>query len=617
MNESFQAGHEERLRRGKPPLETSKLPEKKEEEFDMAVYQGHGPETYRDRVEAVHGPEFARSFETVLNVAQEMKNAGGRALLVGGCVRDEVLGEASNDFDLEIYGLQPNEVERIAKRFGKVDAVGKAFGVLLLTNEDSVKIDIALPRTDSQKSDKHNDVVVTLDPNMSLFEASKRRDFTINSMMKDPLTGEIFDPQDGVKDLKDRILRVTDHERFGDDGLRVLRGAQFIARFGLRLDEASADTIRETIPKIEALPKDRLIKEWDKLMEAPHTTLGMMFMKDLGIIERYYPQLHELEGVYQEVEWHPERDVWIHTLMTLEAAQQLARFYRMDKEQTRLLKYTVLCHDLGKPSTTRLHEGRLQSPGHEPAGEAPTRTFLESIGMTRIQGGDQQIEKIVKLVREHLWPVQSYARQMQFEALQRKGGVLSPNQRAVEPVSDGAFRKLANRLGPATVQELARVSEVDVLGRGPFADPNHADQLLLPTPSAASEWLIKRSNEVGVFQEKPVPTVTGKELINLGFHEKRGGDLRIGFVMHFADFLRDDRNYTKEEVLALIVQSITSSDGKPNLDKTLEILREEVGEEEWNRWETEQEQIAQERLQRKAEKLKEQQEQREAKKQKG
>ena len=222
-----------------------------------------------------------------IQVAELLKTAGGRALLVGGCVRDGLLGIPAKDVDMEVYGLNADEVERTLKKTFRLDTVGRAFGVFIIKGHD---IDLALPRRESKSGPKHTDFVVTGDPSMSPKEAASRRDFTVNAISIDPLTDELLDPYDGVIDLKARHLRHVS-AAFSEDPLRVLRGMQFIARFDL---EATPETIalcRELSP--EHLPSERLWEEWKKLiLKGAQPSKGLLFLQACNWLQ-YFP---EIEG---------------------------------------------------------------------------------------------------------------------------------------------------------------------------------------------------------------------------------------------------------------------------------------------------------------------------------
>ena len=326
-----------------------------EERDDCKIYQGLGAEEYAMYVEKIHSIEAKEAFEMVLEVARAIKEAGGKALIVGGAVRDEVLGIAAKDFDIEVYGLDDEEVEKIAGEFGSVKDVGKAFGILKLQHKGGVELDISLPRTDSKIGEGHRGFEVKVDPRMSIAEAAKRRDFTFNALSKDPLTGEIFDPFGGVDDLREHILSVTDEERFRDDPLRLLRGAQFTGRFGVQADLKTLEIFKSMVPELAEISKERVREEWEKLLlRSKKPSKGLNLLREIGVVEQYYPELHAMVGCEQEFEWHPEGDVWVHTLMVVDKAKELTKSYNLSNEKARIVMLAALCHDLGKPATTEI-----------------------------------------------------------------------------------------------------------------------------------------------------------------------------------------------------------------------------------------------------------------------
>jgi len=229
--------------------------------------------------------------QVIFDFAQAIKTIGGRVWLVGGSVRDEMFGLIPEDFDIEVHGLVLEKVQEIAKQFGVVKGNGKFFGVLTLLSSE-LEIDIALPRIDSKVREGHRGFVVRVDPNMSLKKAAKRRDFTINAMMKDPLTNDVVDPFNGQKDLIERVLRVVDLEQFGDDPLRILRGAQFVGRFGLHVDQTSFEVMKEVVPRLKELSRERIQEEWNKmLIKSKKPSIALHFLEELGVISKYYSLL--------------------------------------------------------------------------------------------------------------------------------------------------------------------------------------------------------------------------------------------------------------------------------------------------------------------------------------
>lgn len=554
----FQSIHEERHRRPSPKIPEKQLPKKgknAEEQFfgvsdpfvegkeKFKVFHGLSREAYGKREEDREGKEAKEMFERVCKIAEAVKAIGGRALLVGGSVRDEILGMPSKDFDLEIYRVEPEKLKQLIQKFGKVDLVGKAFEVIKITDGE-MDIDVSIPRHDSKTGPGHKNFLIEVDPNMSIKEAGRRRDFTFNALSKDPLTGEIFDPFNGVEDLRTRTLRVTDPELFKDDPLRVMRGAQFIGRFGLQPEKASMKLFREMVPSLSELPKERMCEEWNKLLlKSERPSLALQSLFDMGVIESLYLELLATSGTPQEFEWHPEGDVWVHTLMVVDAAKNVCRQEKLGKEEAQVVMMAALCHDLGKPQTTEFKDGRIKSQGHEPAGEEPTKVFLRKIGATK-----ELEQKVVPLVKEHLWPGTTYRRHL-----------------AGEEVSPGVFRRLAKRIWPATIAELTYVAESDNRGRGPFSDPKNPDQFVLTEPYEAGKWVREEARRLGVEREMPKPILLGRDLIKLGF--KAGKE--FSEPLNLSEQLRDEKNMTHEDVIALIAGSKTIDEAKERMLQAL------------------------------------------------
>ncbi|MCI0479613.1 HD domain-containing protein [Candidatus Uhrbacteria bacterium] len=513
--------------------------ERKGEREGIEVFQGHRRESYAAYIENLVSPEACEAFERVCRLCEAVKAAGGRALLVGGAVRDEVLGAPSKDFDVEVYGLEPDALEELVRSFGTVKDVGKAFGILKLAEAGGTEIDISMPRTDSKVSEGHTGFDVKVDPRMSVKDAARRRDFTFNALSKDPLTGEIYDPFGGVKDLTTRTLRVTDPERFRDDPLRLLRAAQFTGRFGLAAEPETLTLLRDMVPAMKEISVDRVREEWEKLLlRSVRPSMGLTLLNGIGMVDAYYPELAALRGNAQEFEWHPEGDVWTHTLMVTDAAREIVRRRELGGETARTLMLAALCHDLGKPGTTSFVDGRIRSHEHDVKGVEPTQSFLGRIGTRK-----KDVEKVGNLVREHIWPSATYLHQR--EQGTKKGSITA-----------GAFRRLAKRLDPATIEELSYVAEADGLGVGPFLDPMHPDQLLLKSVDAygleAGRWLRAKAEALGIYRSKPERSVMGRELIALGYAPSADPGVRFGDVISRADDCRDLLGMTKDDLFRIL-----------------------------------------------------------------
>ncbi len=406
-------------------------------------------------------------------IADRVHDAGGRALYVGGWVRDRLLGRESKDIDIEVYGIEAERLRELLAEIGPVNTVGQSFTVYKVGG-----VDVSLPRTESKQGRGHRGFVVTGDPWMSEKEAARRRDFTVNAIAWDPRRDRYIDPFGGRDDLERRRLRVVDPATFADDSLRVLRGVQLAARFELTPDDATARICRGIA--LDDLPAERIRGEMEKLLlEARRPSLGFELALDLGVVERLFPELEALVGCEQEPEWHPEGDVWVHTLMVVDEAR--ARIDDLDRPQQLTLMLAAVCHDLGKPATTEYVDGRIRSRGHEEAGVPPTRALLDRLDVHTLAGYDVR-HQVLGLVAHHLKP--------------------GTWHRGPDPVGDGAFRRLARKVD---LELLARLSAADCLGRTGDFDC-----------AATLDWFLDRARALGVEHEAPAPLLLGRHLLQMG-----------------------------------------------------------------------------------------------------
>src|SRR6185369_2799579 len=392
---------------------------------------------------------------------------------VGGWVRDKLLGlPESSNVDLEVFGLPGDRVRALLESFGRVEAVGESFQVYKIGD-----VDVSLPRRDSKAGRGHRGFVVTGDPDMSIAEAARRRDFTVNAISWDPLTGEYFDPFEGRRDLEQRLLRVVDPETFGDDSLRVLRGVQFVARFGLTIEASTRDLCRQ-IP-LDDLPAERVWGEFEKLLLAPTPSIGFTAALDLGVIAKLFPELQALAGCPQEPEWHPEGDVWVHNLQVIDQAR--TRIDDLPRPQQLAVMLGAVCHDLGKPATTKFIDGRIRSLDHEEQGVGPAGTFLDRLNVNAFDGYDVR-KQVLGITAQHLKPGSWF--------------------KVRDEVGDGAFRRLAHKVD---LELLARVARSDCEGRR----PGNFD-------CSAMEWFLERARALGVQHRPPEPILLGRHLLALG-----------------------------------------------------------------------------------------------------
>jgi tRNA nucleotidyltransferase (CCA-adding enzyme) len=406
------------------------------------------------------------------SIAHLVRDNGGRAFVVGGYVRDRLLGRQSDEVDLEVFGIPEAELRGLLERVGRVEAVGQHFAVYKVG-----KVDVALPRRESKIGRGHKAFAVTGDPAMSYEDAARRRDFTINAISWDPLANEYVDPFGGRADLAARRLRVVDARTFADDSLRVLRALQFAARFDLIADEETKAICR-AIP-LDDLPAERVWGEFEKLLlKAERPSIGFALARELGVTEKLLPEMHALIDCPQEPEWHPEGDVWIHTLMVIDEARR--RNGDLDRPRLAAVMLSAVCHDFGKPLTTAVIDGRIRSLGHEEAGVPPATAFLDRLNVNSLDDFDVRTQ-VLAITAHHLKPGAFY--------------------KVRDTLTDGAFRRLAQKVD---MELLARVAKADCCGRTGNFD------------CSAMDWFLEKSRALGVEHKPPAPILMGRHLLELG-----------------------------------------------------------------------------------------------------
>jgi len=428
----------------------------------------------------------------VLDLCRSVRDEGGRAFLVGGWVRDYEalrLGKPAGapqggEYDLEVYHLPADRLALVLGRFGEVKLVGQSFAVYKLVPRRlgagpdlRTEIDVSLPRRDTKVAPGHRGFEILGDPDLSQKEAARRRDFTVNAMLFDPLTGETIDLWGGRDDLRAGVLRAVDPATFVEDSLRVLRAVQLVARLRFTIEPLTEDLCRRI--DLSDLPAERIWGEIEKLLlRAARPSIGLQWADRLGVIPRLFPELEALKGCPQEPEWHPEGDVWTHTLLAIDVAEKEVE--GLPKEKALAVLLAVLCHDFGKPATTAAVDGRIRSYEHEGAGVAPARTFLDRLNVRSLHGYDLR-EQVIQLVAHHLTPSHYFKNR--------------------DRVGDGAFRRLARKLEPDL---LYRVSRADCLGRtGDFS-------------TEAQEWFIGKARALSVESRPPAPLLMGRHLLEMG-----------------------------------------------------------------------------------------------------
>ncbi len=437
------------------------------------------------------------------SISKALQSKGAKAIIVGGSVRDHFLNLPIKDYDIEVYGLESmEELEQILLAYGSVNFVGKSFGVLKFVYGGE-EYDFSFPRSEMKTGKGHRGFEIEVDGSLDFKTAAKRRDFTMNALGYDIERKSFIDPFGGLEDIETKTLRHIDDATFVEDPLRVYRAVQFCARFDLVLSQQTKELCKQMVAEgmLEELPKERIFIEWKKLLlKAPKPSKGFELMRELGILERYFPELHALIGVPQSPKWHPEGDVWVHTMMTVDAMQQELKMknekLKMGEKERLKFLFAILCHDLGKATHTTIEDNNghtieyaphsslptpdsnIRSIGHEKAGVEPCRSL-----MYRLTDEHDLIESILPFVEHHLKPSQLY---------QAKA-------------KDAAIRRLATKVN---IEELVLVAKADFLGR--------TTKEALAGVYHAGEWLLERAKELQVSSKALKPLLQGRDLISVG-----------------------------------------------------------------------------------------------------
>ncbi|HML17065.1 MAG TPA: HD domain-containing protein [Bryobacteraceae bacterium] len=437
-------------------------------------------------------------------IVRDLDSAGFRPLIVGGALRDALLGLEPKDIDMEVYGITYDRLAELLSRYGRVDPVGKSFGVVKLDGHD-----FSVPRRDSKTGAGHRDFLSTFDPAITPREAASRRDFTINAMAYDPVSHEVLDFFGGREDLKNRVLRATS-AAFSEDPLRVLRGMQFACRFDLTVAPETAAMSRSIANQYPTIAKERIAEEFMKwATKADHPGRIGEYLAQTGWMI-HFPELERIYGVPQDPEWHPEGDVGVHTMLVVDEAARIARRDHCEGDDRAVLLFAALTHDFAKADTTELRERdgclRWTSWGHEAASGPVARRFLNRIGIKSAIA-----DQVAPLVENHL--------------------VHSSIGMDVTP---RAVRRLAVRLAPASITQLIRLIEADASGRPPRAKglPDSAERI---REVAASQ---------SVAEKPQAPLIQGRHV--LPYFENRPGK-HIGEVTRAAYEAQSDNAFSDEQ----------------------------------------------------------------------
>jgi len=488
-------------------------------------------------------------------------------MLVGGSVRDLLLGLDSKDIDLEVYGLSPERLRDVLEVIGTVNTVGEQFAVYKLSirrpgakgkrfskgevtsdvreprvgigeqagtaEREAVaahgtvttgrEIDVSIPRRESKSGTGHRGFLITGDPSMTFEEAAQRRDFTVNAILMDPLTGETVDPTGGVEDLTHRVLRAVSAGTFVEDSLRVLRAMQFAARFEMTIEPSTVQLCRSI--DLTDLPHERVWGEFEKLLLAARKpSIGLQAARDLLILDKLFPAIRALAGCPRDRGIRGGIDAFAHTQLALDSAALLCEPLPRTKKLTLML--AVLLHDVGRPvmlalaegpfagsEASRSESGQTQVPGdkHDQAGVGPATTVLDRFGVFTLDNYDVR-SQVLALVREHLRPRQFYRHRY--------------------TTTNGDFRRLSRRVDLSLLYLVAK-----------------ADEMTLEKNSSAgaADWFIARAREIGVEHGPPAALLQGRHLIEMGYDPgpKMGRILRDVYELQL-----DGKVTTLEEAIA-------------------------------------------------------------------
>ena len=413
--------------------------------------------------------------------------------LVGGCVRDWLLGSEIKDFDVEIFNISMNDLVQILSKHGRTDTVGRSFGVIKWTPIKGETYDIAIPRRETKTGDGHRGFDVEPDPQLDPKVAASRRDFTINSIMYDARKHQILDPFEGQNDLENKRLKHTSNA-FSEDPLRVLRGMQFAGRFGMQGDPSTLKLCQSISNHYSELPPERIWSEWYKwATQSRFPSKGLKFLKNSGWLE-HFPELKALIDTPQDPEWHPEGNVWNHTNHCCDALVHQPEWKSSEPSEDRAVwMFSVLLHDIGKPETTervvRNGRERIVSPGHDKVGAKKADCFLE-----RLKSPNVIRDRVCPLISEHMIHVQK--------------------------MTNRAVRRLSKRLEPETIPSLCVVMTSDAMGRPP----------LKPGIPKFIEQLRNKAAELEVLTQAPSPFLRGSDLMEMGLSPGK----QIGILLHQA-----------------------------------------------------------------------------------
>ncbi|MBN1551548.1 hypothetical protein JW979_08765 [bacterium] len=426
----------------------------------------------------------------LIHFTQVVAQHGGRALLIGGSVRDWLLGKPWKDFDIEVYGILPEKLLELCKSEGSVNLVGASFAVLKVQLSRTLHIDVSIPRKERSTGSGHTAFMIETDPFMSFKIAAQRRDLTVNAISYDPLTHEIIDPCLGMTDIQVKVLRHIG-SKFREDPLRVLRVLRFMAQLGFDIAPETFDVCKNMTLEgcLQSLPRERIEEELKNLLingKSGFIERALRTASDMGIFNMIMPEIEQLKDIQQDPIYHAEGNCFTHTILAVDKAAGIAKRDGLNNTERYVLCLAALVHDLGKYHTTTVdNDGRIRTYGHDKAVKTDAFPLLE-----RICSNKKTIEQVFGLAETHMQPLHLVQ---------------------ADVVSDAAIRRLASKICPSSLFDLARLVEADTMASWSSQSKQKMN---------AHIFLRERALSLGV-QNKPIePLLMGRDLIELARYGK-------------------------------------------------------------------------------------------------
>ncbi len=436
-----------------------------------------------------------KNFAGALEIVKTLSEKGHEAFFVGGCVRDALLGVGSNEIDIAT-GATPEQVQQA---FAKTVAVGESFGVVLVIRGD-MKFEVATFRRESSYGDgRHPERV---DYTKSPEEDVRRRDFTINGMLYDPLSGELYDYVEGLGDLERGLVRTIGEpeKRFGEDKLRMMRAVRFTSCLGFELDGAALSSIRDAASGISVVSGERIREELVKILTRQNPGNGVRLLSSSGLLGHLLPEVECMHGVQQPPQFHPEGDVFEHTCLVMDML-----YRNTDGCYSEELAVAALLHDVGKPPTYS-ESDRIRFNGHDRVGAKMSEGICR-----RLRFSKKQIKRISELILEHL-----------------------------------KFKDVFN-MRESTLKKFLSLPYFEE-----HMQMHLADCMASHGKTDAYDFIREKMEEYGREEIKPIPLLSGQDLINLGYSP---GPVFSEMLGQVEELQLENRLSSKEEAIDFVLKN--------------------------------------------------------------